>query len=49
MQLCLIKAQVKSGAAVRCDRWRTDRSVTPGTFFQDDIVSINVGSKNNSI
>ncbi len=23
-----IKAQVKSGAGVRCDRWRTDRSVT---------------------
>ncbi len=28
MQVCLIKAQVKSGAGVRCEWWRTDRSVT---------------------
>ncbi len=28
MQVCLIKAQVKSGAGVRSEWWRTDRSVT---------------------
>ncbi len=28
MQVCLIKAQVKSGAGVHCEWWRTDRSVT---------------------
>ncbi len=33
MQVCLIKAQVKSGVGVRCDRWRTDRSVTIATFY----------------
>ncbi len=29
MQVCLITAQVKSGAGVRSEWWRTDRSVTP--------------------
>ncbi len=28
MQVCLIKAQVKSGAGVRSEWWRTDRPVT---------------------
>ncbi len=28
MQVCLITAQVKSGAGVRSEWWRTDRSVT---------------------
>ncbi len=28
VQVCLIKAQVKSGAGVRSEWWRTDRSVT---------------------
>ncbi len=28
MQVCLIKAQVKSGGGMHCEWWRTDRSVT---------------------